>query len=117
MALMALGGFVPDWFTPKQGGEDEDKTSFKLKPLDGLELHSVMSDSFVGDDGNIRLNKRGRNEALSKGLVGWKNFKSDKNKNLKFSVTNFNRIAPTLIDLIVNEIIDRSQLTADEIKN
>ena len=86
--------------------DDAEKTTWILKPLDGLQHADVMSTGLV----NYRL-------ALSFGLVDWQNLKDQNGRAVKFSQDSFKDIPAEYLVDIASEIVDRSELKDEQRKN
>ncbi len=118
MALTAVKGLTKAWFTPEQEGEnDEEKTAFEIKPLNGLIAMEALADSRNDADGNLHMSGSAMQKVLRHGLVGWKNFNDEAGKPIKFSMANFHRVPALVLNSIVTEIVNTSQLSGDEVKN
>ena len=118
MALQAVAGLTKSWFTPEQEGvNDEEKTAFEIKPLNGLIAMEVLADSHNDAEGNLHLSGSAMQKALRHGLMGWRNFNDEAGKPIKFSMANFHRVPPLVLNSIVAEIVNTSQLSGEEEKN
>ncbi len=117
MTITAVRGLVSEQYTPEQAGDKENKTSFEIKPLNGLVALEVLADGKTDADGTFRVTGQALQKALKHGLVGWKNFTDEVGNDIKFSITNFHRVPAMVLNDIASEIINRSQLSGDEVKN
>lgn len=117
MAIAAVRGLVSEFYTPEQDCDEEEKTAFEIKPLNGLIAMEVLADGRTDENGNLHLSAAAMNKALRHGFVGWRNFNDEIGKAIKFSVANFHRVPPMELNNIVNKIVNISQLTGEEIKN
>lgn len=106
-------GIAPSWYTPEQG-EDEEKTRFKLRPLETPEMESIMC---MTEHGTAEYHPKNNEKILRLGLVGWENFSLPDASELKFTYINFKSIPLGLRSELVAEILTRSRLTEDEAKN
>ena len=87
--------------------DDENKTTFILRSLTGLEFIDCTSGGFVDIKMILRL-----------GLTGWRDFPDEvTGEEIEFSVENFKYVPPLLIQDISFEIQAMSQLGAEERKN
>ena len=86
---------------------DNEKTTWTLEPLNGLQVMQTTSNVFATDYHSI----------LMLGLKGWQNFTDGDGKEIPFSAENIKRIpAPYLQDIAI-EILNRSELKDEQIKN
>ncbi len=115
MAIKALAGITPEWYTPSGQEKDAVKTRFKIRPLDGGEYAEIM-DAVELKNGVVRVTHAGRERALSMALVAWENF-SNKDGELKFNQDNMRLIPFAERTDIVTRIINISNLTDEEVKN
>ena len=114
MAIRALEGLVPTWFTPPGQDEGAPVTRFKLQPLDGEQYADVASYMSI-KGGKLKLDGQGGRVCLQHGLVGWDNFE-DSNGPIEFLPMNF-RLIPFLVRTqIISEIIRLAELSDEEKK-
>ncbi|MBL4709761.1 MAG: hypothetical protein JKY48_15110 [Flavobacteriales bacterium] len=117
MAITAITGLVAQWYTPEQSGDDEQKTAFEIKPLNGLVAMEVLAEAHADANDNIHISGKAMQKILKHGLIDWRNLNDDTGKTLKFSVGNFSRVPALVLKDLATEIITISQLTGEEIKN
>jgi hypothetical protein len=117
MAIKAIDILAPSWYTPKSEAESENPTRFEIKPLDALEYAEVYGHTATRDDGTILFTREGFYAALRFGVVNWENFADSKGQPIDFAKTNFRRIPMPLIQELVSEILDRSELGVQDQKN
>lgn len=117
MAIAAVKGLVAEWYTPEQKGEEEEKTSFEIKPLNGLIAMEVLAEGRTDADGNLHIPGAAMLKTLKHGLVDWKNLNDEGGRPIKFSIANFHRLPAMVLNEIAQEIISISQLTGDDEKN
>lgn len=111
MAMTAISGLEPEWYTPNQP-DDGAPTEFLLKPLNGMEYAAVLVHSNAAGGVSIQ----GVREAIRYGLIDWKNFNDADGKAVPFSQLNSSRInAVTLLEL-ADKILEISELTGDQKK-
>ena len=88
----ALQKLSPYWFELPTD-EDEQKTRWYIKPLDGEELTDIMMNvSYAGFDkkGKPMIQTNARSVALSLryGVIGWENFRDEEGNEVEFSELN-----------------------------
>jgi len=87
--------------TPK-----EDQTTWMLQPLNGLQRMEISSMGFTD-----------YTAALMLGLVGWENFKDENGVEMEFTTENMKRVPALYLQDIALELIKRSDLDEEKIKN
>lgn len=107
MGITALSGLEPEWFEPKQPGDDE-KTAFLLKPLTGVEYMQVFMHMLADDEG-VGLSERGVTNAIKFGLIGWRNFNNASGEAIPFSRANFDFINGMVLIAIAEKILEISE--------
>lgn len=110
--MKPLNNLTQHWFTPEAEADNETPTRFKLKPLDGQQYMAVMLETKADEDGNLSLSSAGMNLALKHGLVGWENL-----GDVPFSKNSFGRIPALELIGIASEIVRRSTLAEEQVKN
>ena len=115
MAIKPLSGLAPEWYTPKQDGEENEQTAWHLKPMDGMEYMEVMSISQVVD-GFIDFTPDAVRLVIKYGLIGWRNFKDENGNDLVFNTANVRLIDSNHLTEIAQQIILRSSLSAAQKK-
>lgn len=115
MAITALTGMAPEWYTPPQD-DNGDQTAFEITPLNGICYTTVIAMMASPDDGNaIEMTESRIQYVLDHGLTNWRNFNVD-DKPVVFSKSSFGMIPSLTISHIVNEIMTRSQLSDEQKK-
>lgn len=113
MTIHAIPQIMPFTFVPKQDRDSDIKTTFTLKPLNGLQHMEVLRE--IDDKGFFT--SRGLKLALQYGLAGWENFNDEHGTPVPFSTVNFAAVPPFILHEIGVEIINRSSLGETERKN
>jgi len=116
MAIKALSGFTPYWYTPKSEKDDPNPTRFKLCKLDGEQLGDLRPEIFLLSGGRVEMTGRGITMALLYGLVDWERFNDDKGP-VRFDVSNFRLINNALRIELATELVNVSTLDEDKRKN
>ena len=117
MAITAISKLTTADYIPERNKDIGDPTVFKLKPLSGRRYMEIMPELKTDENGETSVSGKGLWMAIKFGLVGWDNFYDEDGKELKFNMINIEKIPPvTLIDL-AGEIINRSEVGAEERKN
>ena len=114
MAIKALTGLVPDWYTPESQREADEPARFKLKPLDAKEMVEVQ-DYHDPDKGQIK--PEGLYRALELSLTDWENVNDQNDRPLKCTRTNIKTLPIEIIAECGAEAINRSFLSEDDEKN
>ncbi len=117
MAIKAIGGLTSQWYTPEQTGDDDEKTAFEIKPLNGLVAMEVFAEASSDANDNLRISGKAMQKVLKHGLVNWRNLNDEADRPVKFSIANLHRVPPFVLNEIATEIISISQLSGEEIKN
>lgn len=113
MAIRALKGLVPEWYTPESEAEETSPAQFKLQPLNGMQYLEVMSNGVVTPDGMFRANHSGRELLLKFGLKDWKNVEDHDGAPLQFTPANFDYLPPEILTELGNKILTDSTLAGD----
>ena len=116
MAITAISNLAPFDYVPELDRDSESPTTFKLKPLNGMQYMEVISE-LKSDGGETRLSGKGMHLAINHGLVGWDNFSDDNGKAVKFNPANINKIPPIVLAELAGEIVSKSELGVTETKN
>jgi len=77
MAIKALSGFAPYWYTPKSQIKDPDPTRFKVHKLNGEQMGNVRPELSFNALGDMDITGRGLTLTLIYGLDDWENFCDD----------------------------------------
>ena len=85
---------------------DDEKTTWILRTLTGIEFMRCTAHGFVDHEMIIEL-----------GLTGWKDFPDAEGNEIEFSTENTGRIPPLILQDISFEIQTMSQLGESERKN
>lgn len=93
MAIKLISGLKGEWYEPEQEGED--KSSFKIQPLTGLQYHELIA--HINDNG--KLDTDGVKQCLRYGLKDWQNVDGD------FSVEKAIRSLPAKYLLLISSRI------------
>jgi len=117
MGILAVKGLVAEWYTPEQSGDDEEKTAFEIKPLNGMVAMEVFAEGNTDANENLRLPGKALQKVLKHGLVNWRKFDDELGRPIKFSITNFHSMPQWVLNEIATEIIKISQLSGEERKN
>lgn len=116
IAAIALAQLSPTWYTPVGQSDDDEKTEFRLKPLDGDE-YGELADHMRLENGVLRITAEGLRQGLRLGLVDWRNFTTTNGETLEFSRVNFRFIPYNVRADLVSRIVEISQLSEDTEKN
>lgn len=111
--ITALKKVSASWYVPEQEKESDKPTRFLLKPLTPSQREECME---VGKNG-LSIQPYQYKKVLSFGLTGWENFIDESGVDLGFNKSNFELIPGTLRIELALEILVRSSLGDDEIKN
>ena len=85
---------------------DDEKTTWSLRTLTGIEFMRCTAHGFVDHEMIISL-----------GLIGWKDFPDEAGNEIEYSSANIGRIPPLILQDISFEIQTMSQLGEKERKN
>lgn len=117
MAIVASGKLTESTYIIEEDRDDEEPTTFKLKPMDGQQYMGVMAEGNLDNDGMMSFSERTMKQTLRYGLVGWDNFNDAEGKAVKFSRMNFGRLPVTVLTELFSEIINISSLSEEDSKN
>ncbi len=120
MALRALTGLVPEWYTPEEERGANNAAEFYLTPLTRLQFIEVMSLCLPAPDGQVgvAMTYKARELALQYGLTDWKNVEDKDGGSLPFSRDNVGTIPGEILNELSGKIIeDASVLEADRKKS
>jgi len=112
--IRAQGTISPEWITSIYD-EDEDKTEWKIGPLNQEQLEEVLFGSGQVA-GMVELSPQGIRTALKYGLLDWRGFQ-DSEKEVPFSRSEFKRIPADIRSELAWKIIGKSRITEEEAKN
>jgi len=104
MAITICEKLVTDWYTPESEKDEAEPTRFRIKPMNGSQALQVLNTE------NLQL-------ALTFGLIDWENVKNANGEQVEFKKPRISMLHANLLSEIANEIVSRSNLTGDEIKN
>lgn len=111
MAITALAGLAPYWYTPEEEQGEPAAAQFKLKPLNGMQYLEIMHEGKVTQDGQgFVTNYQGRQMLLKYGLLDWKNVETETGDPLPFSIRNLDMIPADILLELGNEILSKSSL-------
>lgn len=110
MAITAMTGLAPEWFTPTQP-ESDRPTRIKIRPLTGLENLEVSAEIGGGDIGQAQK------IALRFGVVDWENVDDERGNPLQFSHENLKFLPVSALSEIAIRIIRGSKMDDDKTKN
>lgn len=113
MAITALKKVSTSWYIPEQEKDSDNPTRFLLRPLTPSQREECMEISYAG----LRIQPAQYKKVLAFGLAGWENFIDDSGVNVEFTRNNFDLIPGSLRIELALEILMRSNLGDDEIKN
>ena len=113
MAIRALTGLVPEWYTPESEKGEDDAARFKLKPLDSKEMVEIQS--YHTEAEGIR--PEGLYRALELSLLDWENVNDDQGKPLKCNRNNIKRLPIEVVAECGGQAINISFLSEDDEKN
>jgi hypothetical protein len=111
MTAKKTDGLLPFWFYPD--GNEKQKTAYKIKPLTGMEAASLLPPDML----NKRMTPVEYDDLFKACLIDWKNQRDINGKTVKFEQDNFSVLSMIQVHQITAEIIVKSYLTGDEIKN
>lgn len=115
----ALDPIVPFWWTPDSEKDNPTPTSWKIRPLNGIQKIEVNTELKMGPLGLI-ISAAGVRTVLRHGLLGWKNF-ADSTGPVEFDEKNMEANIARLSDedaiAICNRIMDASEVGAEEKKD
>ena len=119
MAITAISKLTAEDYVPEsdRDSDADDQTSFSLKPLNGMQYREVIAELKTDGDGESSLTGQGLKLAIKYGLAGWENFSDENEKVLKFNKLNVSKIPPIILTELAGEIINRSEVGAEERKN
>lgn len=112
MAIKALTGLVPEWFTPESERDSDDAARFKVKPLDTkevVEIQNHRTENGIGPEGLYR--------AFELSVIDWENVNDRNDKPLKCNRTNFKAIPIEIVAEVGAHAITISFLNEDDEKN
>lgn len=111
MAITALSGLAPYWYTPEEERGEPAAAQFKLKPLNGMQFIEVMHHGEMLPDGErFVTDYSGLQLLLKYGLLDWKNIDAENGDPLPFSRRNFEVLPAEILQEIGREIMRRSAL-------
>ncbi len=113
MAIRAMTGLVPEWFTPEDEKEASEPARFKIKPLDQKQLIEIQNHR--RDDASISPDGLYRSFELS--VVDWENVNDQNDKPLKCTRNNFKHIPIEIIAEVGAQAISVSFINEDDEKN
>lgn len=110
MAITAMTGLVPEWFTPAQP-ESDRVSRLLLKPLNGIEHLSVQNELAAH-----RITEAQR-IALKTGIVDWEQFDDKAGNPLPFSRENIDLLPVSVLAEASMRIISISRMGDATAKN
>ena len=113
MAITAIRGMAPTWYTPEREREEENPARFRLRPLTPPEFEQVIE---IQDD-MPTLSMARYSDILRMGLVDWEGVEDEHGKPLRCLPVNHARLPIDLRAELAGEILSMSTLTDDDEKN
>lgn len=113
MALHAIPHILPFDYVPNCDKNEPEKTTFKLRPLNGQQHMEVLHE--IDETGHYTARAMGL--AIKYGLIGWENFTDAGGAALPFSPLNITRIPPVIMQELALAVIRRSDLGEAALKN
>lgn len=110
MAITAMTGLVPEWFSPAQP-ECERMTRLLLKPLNGIEHLSVQNELAAH-----RITDAQR-IALKTGIIDWENIDDESGQPVRFTRENIDLLPVGILAEVSMRIISISRLGESTAKN
>jgi hypothetical protein len=114
MAIKALTGLVPEWYTPSSEKEADNPARFKLKPLDSMQVVEIQN---YHDEVKGAVKAEGLYRAFELSLVDWENVFDSQDRRLKPTRNNIKAIPVEIIAECGAHAITMSYLTEDDEKN
>jgi hypothetical protein len=108
MALQAITNFNTVDFVTIADRDSDNKTIFKIKPLNGMQAMEVMHNLLRDEYGNFKVSAAGLKLALQYGLEGWDNLLDEQGNRIPFAKANVNKVPSNVLIEIASEIINRS---------
>lgn len=115
MAIRATEGLTPSWWTPPSEKDEDRPTRFLIAPLTGAQQDEVLEGATI-EDGRLMLTAAGIRRAIRYGLRDWENFDGEHGP-IPFSHAATDKLPWSVRRLLAGEIVNRSDLTGDEVKN
>jgi len=113
MAITALTGLVPEWYTPEDEKESDDAARFKLRPLDSKQMVEIQG--YASETKGIAA--EGLYRAFELSILDWENVNDGNGKALKCTRNNIKNIPVEIIAECGAQAISVSFLSEDEEKN
>ena len=110
MSIVAMSPIVATNYVPTADNTNDNKTSFKLKPLNGMQGLEVMQELRFDENRKPLLTAKGLQLALKYGLDGWENFLDESGQPVFFTINNINRVRTDILAELASEIINKSAL-------
>ena len=115
MAIRALSGLVPEWYTPAGQDDDASPTRFQIRPLNGREL-GMVSDHISIADNRMLIAAEGVDRCRAMGLQDWENLEGE-NGPLRFSRNAMDLLPVGIRRELASKIVTISYLSDDNRKN
>ena len=108
----------PEWFTAESDKiKNPDKPRrFKIRGLDSLEALDVITHTYV-ENGEIYANGSALKAAVRNGIIDWENHNDAEGKPIEHSRANLITVDPLALLQVGKQIIGKTNLTGEEIKN
>ena len=113
MAIKALSGITPEWYTPESEKGESNPTQFHVQPLSVEQFETVIA---VDRRGRLIVPASNYATVLEFGVIGWRNF-TDEKGDVAFSRANLSRIPTSVRMELATYITDLSLLREEEVKN
>lgn len=113
MAIKALTGLVPEWFTPEVEKGSDDAARFKLKPLDSKQMVEIQGHRM--NEGGI--SPEGLYRTFEMALIDWENVNDVQDRPLKCTRTNIKAIPIEIIAECGAQAIANSFVSEEDEKN
>lgn len=115
--IQAIPQLIAINYTPRADQGSDNPTTFKLRPLDGLQYMEVMHELTESKGSGVRISAAGKLLALKYGLADWNNFNDAQGNAIPFSPVNFKLIPPVILNELAIEIMNRSEFGEGDQKN
>jgi len=117
MAITAVPNLTVYKYTPIAERENDNPTTFDLKPLNGVEYMEVCAELIPDGVGGADLPHAGGVICLKHGLVGWSNLLDENGQEIVFNKLNFGRVPSAILSELATEIFVRAEVGEPERKN
>jgi hypothetical protein len=114
MAIKALTGLVPEWYTPANQEGESEPARFNLKPLTSPQVAKLQS-FFNLETGEI--SGSGLYESAILSIIGWENVTDHEGKALKCNSINAKKLPYEILIELGGVALSNSFLSDDDEKN